>query len=148
MSPSPFHYPSSPSNYYPFSSTPFGYGSPLPWGYPAAPPQTPHPSVATPSINIPQVSPPPGPPQIAPAPAALSSFPATQDLKLWCMQHALGEGEYDGLIKLGFRVGEGHELANLEKPMWEWAGITPLARVRILAACQTTDSESSVPTAA
>ena len=64
------------------------------------------------------------------------------------MQHALGEGEYDGLIKLGFRVGEGHELANLEKPMWEWAGITPLARVRILAACQTTDSESSVPTAA
>ena len=39
----------------PFSSTPFGYGSLLPWGYhSAAPPQTPHPKVATPTMNMPQ----------------------------------------------------------------------------------------------
>lgn len=96
-------------------------------------------------MNMPQVSPPPCPPQVAPtpAPADLPSFPATQDLKAWCVEHALGEGEYDGLLKLGFRVGEGHELADLERSMWEWAGITPLARVRILAACQPIGSSVS-----
>jgi hypothetical protein len=72
--------------------------------------------------------------------------PAVQDLKAWCMQRALGEAEYKGLLKLGFRVGDGHELAGLEMSVWEWAGIAaPLARARILSACQTTVSSESSP---
>jgi hypothetical protein len=73
----------------------------------------------------------------------LNSFPAVQDLKAWCMQHALGETEYEGLLKLGFRVGDGHQLAGLEVSVWEWAGVAPLARARILSACQTTVSSCS-----
>ena len=59
------------------------------------------------------------------------------------MQHGLGETEYEGLLKLGFRVGDGHELAGLEMSVWEWAGVPPLARARILSACQTAVSSRS-----
>ncbi|KAF8800140.1 hypothetical protein BYT27DRAFT_7342686 [Phlegmacium glaucopus] len=140
MSPSPgFHYPPSP--YYPFS-TPFGFGSPLPWDYPAAPPQMPGPKIIPPMTNMPQILPSPGLP-LVPVPVNPTLFPATQDLKAWCMQHTLGEAEYEGLLKLGFRVGDGHVLANLETSMWEWAGIAPLAQMRILTACQATSSSGS-----
>ncbi|KAF8798253.1 hypothetical protein BYT27DRAFT_7264846 [Phlegmacium glaucopus] len=134
-SPIPFHYPPSLSPYYPFS-TPFGYGSLSSWGYPTTP-QTPGPKIIPPAANTPQVLPLPGLPEI-PAPADPTSFPATPDLKAWCMEHMLGKVEYEGLLRLGFRVGDGHELANLERATWEWAGIAPLARMRILAACQAT----------
>jgi hypothetical protein len=117
------------SPYYPFSS-PFGYGNPMPWGYPmAGAPQSPGPKVIPP-INAPSI------PQL-PAPSAIPTDPASfPDLKAWCGQHMLGEAEYEGLLKLGFRVGDGNELANLERPTWEWAGIAPLAQMRILAACR------------
>jgi hypothetical protein len=73
-----------------------------------------------------------------PAPADSTPPLATPDLKAWCVEHMLGDAEYAGLLKLGFRVGDGHKLTNLEMSMWEWAGIAPLPRMRILAACQTT----------
>jgi hypothetical protein len=66
--------------------------------------------------------------QILPAvPVNPSSFPPTQDLRGWCVQHALGKAEYQGLEKLGFHVGDDHELARLELSMWEC--IAPLAHM-------------------
>ena len=139
MLPGPgFHYPPSP--YYPFSA-PVGYGSTMPWGYPA-PPHTPASKIVPPTVNFPQTSLSSGPPQI-PVHAEPTSFPATHDLKAWCVQHGLGEAEYDSLLKLRFQVGEGHELTNLEMSMWEWAGIAPLARMQILTACEATVSSGS-----
>lgn len=91
---------------------------------------------------MPQILPPPGLPP-TPAPVDPTLFPLTQDLKAWCVQHTLGEAEYEGLLKLGFRVGDGHALANLETSMWEWAGVAPLARMRILAASQAASSSGS-----
>ena len=120
----------------------------MPWGYPqypvplsqypAPPPQQmpgPGPKVMPQAANIPQT------PVRDSDPNSESS--PVQDLKAWCVQHALGEAEYEGLLKLGFRVGDGHELAGLEMSLWEWAGIAPLARARILSACQTTVSSCS-----
>jgi hypothetical protein len=70
------------------------------------------------------------------------------NLKAWCQEHMLGEPEYEGLLKLGFRVGDGNELANLERATWEWAGIAPLTQMRILAACRATIPSASTSTTA
>ena len=123
----------------------------MPWGY--SPSQAQYPQAAPPSLPQTPASGPKVTPQAAdmsqprtPVPASdPNSFPAVQDLKAWCVQHALGDTEYEGLSKLGFRVGDGHELAGLEMSVWEWAGVPPfkLARARILSACQSTVSSRS-----
>jgi hypothetical protein len=90
------------------------------WGFPGAPPQTP---VAKPTLPVEQ--PQPRTPQVK----------FSQDIRAWCSKFHLGDEECAGLSKLGFRIGQSHELLNLDTSMWEWAGIPPLAKMRILAAC-------------
>ena len=54
-------------------------------------------------------------------------------LEDWCRKHNLGNEERLGLIKLGFRVGD-NNLITLPASEWEWAGLGPLHKQRILAA--------------
>ena len=84
------------------------------WGFPGAPPQTP---TAKPMSQG-------GQPQPRTPQAKFS-----QDIQAWCLKFHLGDEECAGLSKLGFRVGQSHELLNLETSMWEWAGIPPLAKM-------------------
>lgn len=91
------------------------------WEFPGAPPQTP---TTKPTSQVGQ--------QLQPKTPPAKSL---QDIQVWCSKYHLGEEECAGLSKLGFRVGQSHELINLDASMWEWAGIPPLAKMRILAAC-------------
>ena len=52
----------------------------------------------------------------------------------WCIKHGLGDEEYQGLVKLGFRIGD--ELEQLDDLSWRWANLGPLHKQRILAACK------------
>jgi hypothetical protein len=65
---------------------------------------------------------------------------SVQDIQAWCLKYHLGDEEFTGLSKLGFRIGQSHELVKLDASTWEWAGIPPLVKMRILAACNA-DSE-------
>jgi hypothetical protein len=103
---------------FPYGGMPSSPGyPPLPWGYPL--PMAPG-SAPTPPMSVPQLS---------------SSTPApfTQlTVEDWCRKHNLGDDERQGLMKLGFRVGD--KLDGLSKDMWEWADLGPLHQQRILAA--------------
>jgi hypothetical protein len=50
----------------------------------------------------------------------------------WCDKFDLGDEERDGLKKLGFRVGD--DLTTVDEGMWDYSGLGPLHRQRILAA--------------
>ena len=120
----------TPHQYYPYPATPPGY-PPMPWGYPhmsqGPQPHTPGPHhnhndiTRTAAIGLGGISTP------AAQPASTSS------LEDWCNKHNLGNEERLGLIKLGFRVGD-KNLVTLPAPEWEWAGLGPLHKQRILAA--------------
>ncbi|EDR10762.1 uncharacterized protein LACBIDRAFT_315508 [Laccaria bicolor S238N-H82] len=116
--PSPHYYPYPPPS-------PFGYGAPPLWGYPNPnhPPSMPMPQ-ATPSLPF-------------PTPQATASLPLpasnTNGVQQWCVQNRLGQEEFQGLVKLGFHVGD--DLTGLDREMWTWAGLGPLHKSRILAAC-------------
>lgn len=120
------HSPYASASYYPFppASPSFSYpshqGMVPQWGFPNAPPQTP---TAKPTSQVGPLQ--PGTPQAK----------SSQDVQAWCFKYGLGDEECAGLSKLGFRIGQSHELLSLEGSMWEWAGIPPLAKMRILAAC-------------
>lgn len=124
--PSPHYYP-----YPPLS--PFGYGAPPLWGYPNPnqPPSMPTPQV-TPSLPFPTL-------QATPSP----SFPVsnTSGVQQWCVQNQLGQEEFQGLVKLGFHVGD--DLTGLDSEMWTWAGLGPLHKSRILVACQSAQAGPS-----
>lgn len=98
------------------------------WGFPDAPPQTP---AAKPTLEVDQLQP------------RTPQAKISQDIQAWCSKFHLGDEECAGLSKLGFRVGQSHELLNLDNSMWEWAGIPPLAKMRILAACNTEKATST-----
>ena len=66
------------------------------------------------------------------SPATFFGVPAPS-IREWCVKHSLGEEEYQGLVKLGFRVGD--ELDQLDDSSWRWANLGPLHKQRILAAC-------------
>jgi hypothetical protein len=85
----------------------------MPWGYPPASHESHMPG---PHRNV--------------IPAAQ---PVTNSLEDWCSKHNLGNEERLGLIKLGFRVGD-HNLVMLPAAEWEWAGLAPLHKQRILVA--------------
>ena len=115
------------ASYYPFppASPSFAYHNPgmMPqWGFPGAPspPQTP---AAKLTLQVERLQP------------MMLQAKFSQDIQAWCSKFHLGDEECAGLSKLGFRVGQSHELLNLDTSMWEWAGISPLAKIRILAAC-------------
>lgn len=68
-----------------------------------------------------------------PQPSSSTPAPSTQlAAEEWCKKHNLGDDEYQGLMKLGFRVGD--KLDELSKDMWEWANLGPLHQQCILAA--------------
>ena len=93
------------------------------WGFPGAgPSQTP---VAKPMLQVEQSQ--PGMPQVK----------FSQDIQAWCFKFHLGDEECAGLSKLGFCVGQSHELLNLDTSIWKWADISPLAKMQILATCNT-----------
>ena len=104
----------------------------MPWGYPPMPqPHTPGPQLNatvpmhahTASHASPVSLVTAGP--IIPGPAAQPS------LEDWCSKHKLGNEERQGLIKLGFRVGDDN-LVTLPASEWEWAGLGPLHKQCIL----------------
>jgi hypothetical protein len=68
-------------------------------------------------------------------PKTLQAANSLQDIQAWCSKYHLGDEECAGLCKLGFHIGQSHELFHLDASTWEWAGIPPLAKMRILAAC-------------
>lgn len=53
-------------------------------------------------------------------------------VEAWCHKYSLGDEECQSLIKLGFKVGD--KLDSLSADIWEWAGVPPLRRMRILDA--------------
>jgi hypothetical protein len=119
---------------FPYGGMPSSPGyPPLPWSYPspmAAPgsaPMQPMPAM------MPQLSSSTGT-HHTPAPA-----PSTTQITVeeWCKKHNLGDDERQGLMKLGFRVGD--KLDGLSKDMWEWADLGPLHQQRILAAYHNTE---------
>lgn len=59
----------------------------------------------------------------------------------WCTKHGLGEEECRGLIKLGFQVGNDLDVVDIE--MWQWAGLGPFHRHRIMSACKIMQSAPS-----
>lgn len=69
-------------------------------------------------------------------PQLSSSTPAPSSTQLtvedWCKKHNLGDKERQGLMKLGFCVGD--KLDGLSLGMWEWADLGPFHQQRILAA--------------
>lgn len=95
----------------------------MPWGYPHMPPLEPH--MPGPHRNI---------MGIAHASASNISIPAAHHaVEDWCSKHNLGNEERLGLIKLGFRIDDDN-LVTLPASEWEWAGLGPLHKQRILAA--------------
>ncbi|KAG5633996.1 hypothetical protein H0H81_003980 [Sphagnurus paluster] len=113
---------------------------PMPWGgymsgpvYLQPPPPYNHPYTPTPA----------GPPpyyhgSLTESPQAMtgalgSCHSLTVSLADWCADRNLDETEEKGLTKLGFKVGD--SLATLSMDVWEWAGLGPLHRNRILIAC-------------
>jgi hypothetical protein len=81
----------------------------MPWSYPQpalqGPPQTPPVRMTAATQSAPEVESMSSQPETPTA--GSKSFPPTQDLKEWCLQHSLGEAEYQGLLKLGFHVDSG-----------------------------------------
>jgi hypothetical protein len=69
--------------------------------------------------------------QTTPLPA-IDLNPRVKELKSWCTQVGLGDEEFQGLNKLGYRVGESLDAITLG--MWEYAGLGPLHQVRISGA--------------
>jgi len=63
----------------------------------------------------------------------------TSSLDAWCKKHNLDSEVLNGLVKLGFRVGDKGLLAKLDDSIWEWAGLGPLHRMCVIAACDHDD---------
>jgi hypothetical protein len=110
---------------FPYGGMPSSPGyPPLGWGYPSpmAPGSAP-------------IMPPTGMPTMMPQPSSNTGTPTPSSTQLtveeWCKKHNLGDDERQGLMKLGFRVGD--KLDGLSKEMWEWADLGPLHQQRILA---------------
>jgi len=135
--PSPFYPFSTPPTPYPGygNGPPTAYGSPAagPWAYPQQPqaPSTPQAGHTVgqheqihPQIQAPQM----------PTPGGVTTH-TTSSLDAWCQKHSLGTEVLAGLVKLGFRVGDKGLLEKLDDTVWEWAGLGPLHRMRIMAAC-------------
>lgn len=89
---------------FPYGGMPSSLGYPLlPWGYASL--------MAPNSAPMPQLS--SSTPQAA---------PSTQlTIEDWCRKHNLKDDKFQGLMKLGFYVGD--KLNGLSKDMWEWAGL-------------------------
>ena len=156
--------PPTPQQFYPYPVTPPGYPPMPPWGYshmPQLDPQIPHTPLAghhrninipggypgPQTHNIPQLDPhavsatpgPPGHHNITGATSnTLAAAAQPSGLENWCSKHNLGNEERQGLMKLGFWVGDGNLVA-LPASEWEWAGLGPLHKQRILAAYNAED---------
>ena len=63
----------------------------------------------------------------------MAGLPHHTSIREWCTKHGLGEEEYQGLVKLGFRAGD--DLEKLDDSSWRWANLGPLHKQRIIAAC-------------
>ncbi|KAG6894622.1 hypothetical protein C0992_005365 [Termitomyces sp. T32_za158] len=137
--------------FYPYPSpSMMGFPLPMPWSYPQTPTPPGYPQMlsynfGTPTPQgqpMPYYNGTPGPtiqlntyPSTEQTRASASASPSEVSVHEWCAHHKLGDAERRGLIKLGFIVGETASLAALPMDMWEWAGLGPLHRQRILAAC-------------
>lgn len=71
-------------------------------------------------------------PQMSSSTAAPGPPTQLTEVEEWCRKHGLGNDERQGLMKLGFRIGD--KLDKLSKDLWEWADLGPLHQQRILAA--------------
>lgn len=118
----PAHHP--PPQYYSYSAQ--GY-PPVSYGYHHQPP------LHGPHVELPHISSPQSRPNMAHG--SSSAVAGAESVDEWCRRHSLGEDERQGLIKLGFKVGD--KLDDLTNDLWEWAGLAPLCRMRILVAYRT-----------
>lgn len=57
------------------------------------------------------------------------------NIEEWCNKHNLGVKEYNGLVKLGFRLDKPEELYGLDEATWASVGLGLLHQHRIKAAC-------------
>jgi hypothetical protein len=73
-------------------------------------------------------------PSVTPKPTP-SSAPSQLTVEEWCNKHNLGDEACQGLVKLGFQVGD--KLDMLDKDTWAWAGLGLLHQQRILTAYST-----------
>lgn len=72
-------------------------------------------------------------PTVPPSHATMQNNPLSgPSLDRWCLKHNLGEEERQALIKLGFRVGD--NIKKVTPAEWEWTGLPPLPRQRIMDA--------------
>lgn len=115
--------PPAPQQFYPYPVTPPAtpiYPPMPPWGYP--------------QVHMPQLEPhTPGPHRNITNTNNIHVAAQPSGLEDWCNKHNLGNEERLGLLKLGFRVGD-NNLITLPTSEWEWAGLGPLHKQRILAA--------------
>jgi hypothetical protein len=107
------------SGFFPYFNSPQGYPPPppMPWNYPTM-------SLA-PSHAMVQST-------VAAGPSTRLNSLSGPTLDGWCLKHNLGEEERQALIKLGFRVGD--NMKKVTPAEWEWTGLPPLPRQRILDA--------------
>lgn len=124
----PAYSPQPPSPYYQYSISQY----PSPWGHG----QYPHmPQMHSPMPSLFSGMPLTTTPTKATAGPSASRAADRDIINEWCNTYELGEDERQGLAKLGFKAGD--KLDGLTNSVWEWAGVAPLCRLRILAAYET-----------